>query len=129
VSLYNALFGVQALFAAAALAMLGIEREDVPRFRDAYFMLEEGRPIIVVHTRTGGGNREDYEAENERLTKLPGYLYDRDDDFDCTYADFCYEVPEANRQAVADALAETGNPRTPAERWQALFAALSAPNA
>lgn len=121
--LYNMLFGVQSS-ADAALAMLGIERDGVPRFRDAYFTMEGERPVIVLHTRTGGGNREAYEEENDRLTTLPGYLYDRDDDFDSTYADFYFDVPEAHRQAVADALAENGTPSTPAEKWQALFAAL-----
>lgn len=122
-SLYNALFGVQST-ADAALAMLGITREQPPRFRDAYFTMQEERPVIVVHTRTGGGNRESYESENDWMSTLPGFLYDRDDDFDCTYADFFYKVPEAHRQAVADALAESGNPASPAEKWQALFAAL-----
>lgn len=43
-------------------------------------------------------------AWNADLRELPGFLYDSDDGFDCTYADFHYAVPEMHRQAVADFL-------------------------
>jgi hypothetical protein len=147
VSLYNMLFGVQST-SGVALAMLGAREGDVPRFRDAYLTLSDGGdPRIVIHTRTGGGNRNYYESAeacrdnypeyfgnegkedpagpwNADLRKLPGFLYDRDDDFDCTYADFHYSVPEAHREAVTSFLKDHGTPATPAERWQSLFAAL-----
>lgn len=96
------LFGVEPT-AGIALKMLDIGPQDVPRFRDAYFGWADDAktdPVIVIHTRTGGGNREAYEAENARLTTLVGYRYDRDDDFDSTYADFCFSVPDMEREGV-----------------------------
>jgi hypothetical protein len=148
-SLYNMLFGVQST-ADAALAMLGITEGAVPRFRDAYFSLSAGgEPRITIHTRTGGGNRDYYESAeacrdnypkyfgrddeadpsgpwNADLRELPGFLYDSDDGFDCTYADFHYAVPEVHRQAVADFLKDNGAPATPAEKWRSLLTALRA---
>lgn len=119
--LYNALFSTDSI-ADELLAMLGTSRNKVPRFRDCY-LTEDG---IAIHTRTGGGNREDYEDENDYLTTLPGYRYDEDNDFDCTYADFYYDVPEAFAEQVRAWLAEHGTPPTPGEKWSALFEALRA---
>jgi hypothetical protein len=93
-SLYNMLFGTNP-FSGVLLQMLGVTRDDVPRFRDC-FLNEDGTEIII-HTRTGGGNRDDYQASNDELTEIAGYKFDADDDFDSTYADFHYEVPEAAR--------------------------------
>ena len=97
-SLYNALFGVNEL-APVLLKILGIAHGDIPRFRDAY--LDDGK--IVIHTRTGGGNRECYESPNndneegpwnETMYKNQHYLFDEDDEFDNTYANFYFKVPE-----------------------------------
>lgn len=90
-SLYNAIMGTNPL-SGLFLGMLGIDISDVPRFRDTWFNPET--ESIVIYTRTGGGNREAYEAENDHLTTFPGFKFDRDDDFDCTYAEFHYAVPE-----------------------------------
>ena len=108
-SLYNMLFGTNPA-APLLLAMLGIDANAVPRFRDCF--LADGH--IVIHTRTGGGNREAYEAENDALTKLPGYLSDSDDDYDCTYANFLFEVPEKFRHL----LGKIPEGVDPAKRWQ-----------
>lgn len=97
-SLYNALFGTNP-YANALLMVLGTTSGNVPRFRDCY-LNDDGK--IVIFTRTGGGNREDYDSENEALHNLPGFISDEDDDFDCTYAKFTYEPP----QDLADVLAE-----------------------
>lgn len=53
-SLYNMLFG-QSANADALLAVLGLTRGSVGRYRDCY-LTEDGR--IAVYTRNGGGNRE-----------------------------------------------------------------------
>lgn len=136
-SLYNMLFGVNP---AGGLVMqaLGITPDDVPRFRDAYFDAEKDR--LVIHTRTGGGNRDYYECEercrdnypeyfgeeqelsgpwNADIRKLPGFLYDEDDDFDSTYADWFFSVPEAFKPIFAT-LKEIGASQDEklAERWQ-----------
>lgn len=52
-SLYNLLFGVDDN-ADFLLALLGLTRKDVGRFRDAY--LDDGK--IAIYTRNGGGNRD-----------------------------------------------------------------------
>lgn len=58
-----------------------------------------------------------------RLPRHPLYLFDRDDDFDSTYADIYFRVPEA-ALAATEAIASESNPGNPAERWQAMFRAL-----
>lgn len=119
-SLYNMLFGMNP-DADNLLALLNLTRADVGRFRDCYVAKDDdGEPIIVVHTRNGGGNREDYMPD---FTDHPLYLSDADDDFDCTYADILFRVPEEAKAALVN-LPET---MPPAERWQALFAALGKP--
>lgn len=98
------MFGVSPL-AGLVLQALDLTPDAIPRFRDAYFNAEENR--LVIYTRTGGGNREyyggrggydneDYEGPfNEDLELHSNYLYDEDDDFDCTYAYFYFSIPES----------------------------------
>lgn len=141
-SLYNMLFGVNQM-APVLLGALGMSAGQVPRFRDCYLDSEKKR--IVIHTRTGGGNRDYYESEescrdhhpeyfkgegddpsgpwNADLRKHPQFLYDEDDDFDSTYADFYFSFPP---DFAADLTAACENVEThrPSEKWQALFEAL-----
>lgn len=94
--LYNALFGWNP--ACVLLApMLTDEnpQQFFPRFRDCY--LSEDKGHIEIYTRVGGGNREDYADEIEKLRSMPTYVSDEDDDFDCTYATFTFGVPEELR--------------------------------
>lgn len=63
-----------------------------PRFREA--VVEEREPWIIVRTRTGGGNREEYYDEINRCKSLPNFDHDEDDDFDRTYMYFWYKIPE-----------------------------------
>jgi len=72
------------------LKAIGIKEDDIPRLRGVG--IDDGK--ILIHTRTGGGNRECYEEENDNLTKNEFYLYDEDEEFDCTYANFWYRIPE-----------------------------------
>lgn len=123
-SLYNMLFGVNP-FSGVLLQMLGTTEGDIPRYRDC-FLSEDGTEIII-HTRTGGGNRESYEKggeyweegqiDNDTLRAIPGFKHDADDDFDCTYADFHYAIPDAFKEQVA-LLKDLGAVTNPAERWQ-----------
>jgi len=134
--LYNALFGVNPS-APLLLAMLGTTADKVPRFRDCYIV--DG--MICIHTRTGGGNRDYYESPesflecepdgdasgrsyNSDLRKLPGFIKDEDDDFDCTYADFYFAVPEKFKEALESLRTRPGAERNPAQMWQDLFAKL-----
>lgn len=98
-SFYNMLFGMNP-YTDLLLAVLGVKKVDVPRFRDVYYDAEEG--VITIHTRTGGGNRDDYRDENASLTRLPGYRGDSDDEGDCTYANFEFVVPDEWRSDVAN---------------------------
>jgi hypothetical protein len=123
-SLYNMLFGVNP-FSGVLLQMLDVSSDDVPRFRDCF--LNEDGSEIVIHTRTGGGNREDYEDGNDFLASIAGYKFDADDDFDCTYADFHYDVPEPFKEQVA-LLKDLGAVSNPAERWQAVIEGLRSRN-
>lgn len=110
-SLYNMMNGVNpATF--FILPMLGKHPDYYPRFRDCFIGTvgnsetdtdEFGIPrkkqdfskqTISVYTRVGGGNRDSYEKEITELRKMKGYIEDYDDDFDCTFATFVYEVPE-----------------------------------
>jgi hypothetical protein len=79
------------------LPMLGKHPDEYPRFRDC-FLGDEAYPEynghIHVYTRTGGGNREGYEAENQAMRDMTGFVTDFDDDFDSTFASWVFEVPE-----------------------------------
>ena len=118
-SLYNMLHGVNPL-AGVLMKMLDIGPGDVPRFRDCYFNGEH----IIIYTRTGGGNREEYEAENDAMCGLPGYVRDEDDEFDSTYASFYYEVPE-QFNLLMDKLKSMAQKQTQSERWQATLEHIS----
>lgn len=83
-----------------AVIETGGELPDIPRYRDTYTMVEAGEPRIVIYTRTGGGNREEYESENSQLAAHPLFVRDFDDDFDRTFAHFCYSVPEPWKESV-----------------------------
>jgi hypothetical protein len=48
---------------------------------------------------------------------VAGYKFDQDDDFDCTYANFHYAVPESFKDQVA-LLKDLGAVTNLAERWQ-----------
>lgn len=141
-SLYDMLFGVNHA-APILLATLGFSGPDIPRFRDCFI---EGN-CIVIHTRTGGGNREFYDSEescrenypeyfdgtddpkgpwNSDLTAHPCYLHDEDDDFDSTYANFYFRFPDeyANELKALAAKTET---HTPSEKWRLLLKSLETP--
>lgn len=126
-SLYNMLFGVNP-FSSVLLQMLGTSPYNIPRYRDC-FLSEDGTEIII-HTRTGGGNRDAYEkggeyweegqSDNDALRVLPGFKYDEDDDFDCTYANFHFDIPAAFHEQVV-LLKDLGAIANPAERWQTML--------
>ncbi len=95
-SLYNALFGTNA-YAPVLLQILGIDQPDGKyesgRFRDIY--LHDGK--IILYTRNGGGNREQYQPIIDKLATHPNYIRDYDDDFDCTYAYIEFSIPEKSK--------------------------------
>jgi hypothetical protein len=71
------------------LKMLGVEKEEIGRYRDCYII--EGEHIVVL-PRTGGGNREYHEDDNSMLQNLESYSHDKDCEFDSTYVVFYFNV-------------------------------------
>jgi len=120
-SLYNTMFGVNP-YTPLLLGILGTDYRSVPRFRDAFVQNGE----IVIYTRTGGGNRETYDApdcqapSNADLRKLPGFLRDYDDDFDSTFAYFHYAVPENHKKTVTEIAEACEDRPSPSEMWKQL---------
>jgi hypothetical protein len=119
-SLYNMLFGMNP-DTDKILSLLGKTREDFGRFRNVY--LEDG--YIVVHTRNGGGNRESYEDVFDEMSEHPWYSHDADDDFDCTYANIFFKVPEGKFETLM-ALHNFNEGVDPSAQWGSMLATLEA---
>ncbi|ACL42164.1 hypothetical protein Achl_4213 (plasmid) [Pseudarthrobacter chlorophenolicus A6] len=80
------------------LELAGIADANLGRHHGTYLERDEdsGDPVIVVHTRNGGGNRECYSdpcdgtctgcIQTDAIPALPTYLRDTDDEDDRTYA-------------------------------------------
>lgn len=117
-SLYNLIAGSNPN-TEQILSLLGKNTGDFGRFRDVY--LDNG--YIVVHTRCGGGNREDYEEVFSEMEDHPWYSHNNDCDFDCTYADIYFKIPDDVEKTIAGLLCPGKNP---AEMWENLFNSLKA---
>jgi len=118
-SMYNMIFGMNP-DADNILALLGKTKGDFGRFRSVY--MEDG--YIVVHTRNGGGNRDDYEDVFDEMSEHPWYSHDADDDFDCTYANIYFKVPENHKDFLAIQNFDEG--KNPAHQWAELLATMEA---
>lgn len=116
-SMYNMIFGMNP-DADNMLTLLGKTQGDFGRFRSVF--MEDG--CIVVHTRNGGGNRDDYEGVFDEMSMHPWYSHDEDDDFDCTYANIYFKIPEAHQDFVAIQNFNQGS--NPSDQWAKLFAEL-----
>ena len=116
--LYNTLFGVNPI-ADTLLFILGYTRGDCGRFRDCYI----SDNTIVIYTRNGGGNREEYEDVFETMSQHPCFLSEADDDFDCTYASITFSFPEDFKDELT-ALASQSETITPSEKWEKLISDL-----
>lgn len=91
-SLYNLIHGTPSDGKFTILTTIaGLKGISIPRFRDIY--LNDNNQVIIL-TRTGGGNRQDYEEENDALTRFDTYVEDYDCDWDCTYAEFVYKIKD-----------------------------------
>lgn len=121
-SLYNMVHG-ESPIASVILAILGVTRDEIPRYRDTRY---DGEHFIIL-TRTGGGNREEYEVDNLWLTTLDGYVSDQDADFDSTYAEFRYEVP-ADFSHLLEKLKTFIDTKSVDEKWMETFEALKNPS-
>jgi len=81
-----------------------------------------------VYTRNGGGNRDHWDDDREpgidcdctgciATYRLPAhglYISDADDDFDCTYATFYFDVPE---KYAAEVLEVAVDPVNMSQQW------------
>jgi len=121
VSLYNMVMGTNSI-AGALLAALELSPDRLGRPRDAWLDGEE----IVVLTRCGGGNRDDYEQVFEDLRAHPCYLRDEDDDYDSTYALIHFRFPEQYAEPLREASRRAGPAKSLHERWEAAIAAIKA---
>jgi hypothetical protein len=102
-SLYNMLMGHNPL-AGDWLGFLEIHPNDFGRFRDAWLEEKSGEIRIVVLTRCGGGNREEYMYVFEDMREHPQYIESYDDEYDPTYALFVFQVPEKYKSWIDDLL-------------------------
>lgn len=82
------------------------------RFRDIYLReytteskeckqnkISPGRYIVLL-TRNGGGNRENYEDCFRSLQKHQHYKSDWDCDWDCTYAEIAFSIPTQSKEEL-----------------------------
>ena len=69
------------------------------RFRDIH-LNEDGTKIIML-TRNGGGNRENYWYLFDIIKHHPNYILDYDDDYDCTYAYIEFSIPDEFKEVCA----------------------------
>lgn len=151
-SLYGMIHGTNPL-AGLLLSILNIDPRTVSRFRDCYLApsapREEGQPLqIHIYTRMGGSNRghdtwADADAQDQQvegpdcacascvleygLTKHPEYIRDFDDDHDCTYATYEFNVPNAFRDDLEKlvGLNPDAIPEPPSVRFKAFLEKMS----
>lgn len=120
-SLYNMLLGANQL-SPVLLEILDMGPNGEysnGRFRDIE-LVEDGAQIML-YTRDGGGNR-DFAPD---WSKHPNYLYDEDDDFDCTYCYIYFSVPEEYKELCAFLASEsTEPPQTVSEKFEELISRL-----
>lgn len=90
-SLYNFLMG-EDQNARRYLQMLNIDIDDLGRYRDAH--LNSDGTKILIYTRCGGGNRQDYLWVFDKMEKHKEYIRNWDDEFDETYCYFEFSVPK-----------------------------------
>ena len=120
-SLYNMMCGSNPA-AGRLLAAINLDPNTIPRFRDVW--INDDMTEITVHTRTGGGNRDDYEEQNDAMAAHPLYLRDCDDDFDSTFADFTFRLPEEEKAKLLAEIAEA-NKDTPPEHKEQIMEAIT----
>jgi hypothetical protein len=115
--MYNMVFGENLDQKAVLLNVLGLSTGDFGRYRDIYVTEDH----IVVYTRCGGGNRENYQHVFDEMREHPLYSYDEDDGYDCTYASIYFKHPENYHDLLVEMSKGTV---TPSEKWDFLLTTL-----
>ena len=137
-SMYDIVFNPSTELGESLLGMLGFKRpSDVGRYRDSWIEKDEKDEFrVAVYTRNGGGNREHFSNEGDPgadcgctgcvieyvLPKHPLYLFDRDDEFDSTYATVYFRFPEPilDNSELMEAFEEGAvEPVDMSEKWHA----------
>ena len=115
-NMYNIMHGVNEL-APLLKKILDLDQPEgkyeTGRFRD--ISLNKDASKIILFTRNGGGNREQYQPIMDELAKHPNYLTDYDDDYDSTYAHIEFSVPSEYAEQVKK-LAPGAKPKTLKEK-------------
>ena len=120
-SLYNSLFGATNQYSSFMKLLKYDDDFDWGRYRDIYIDDDDkGNKYIVIHTRNGGGNREVYEYVFDKVSNHPWYSHDEDCNFDCTYANIYFKVPN-DKLPKLEKIEEHGPTTNPSEKWNILF--------
>jgi hypothetical protein len=98
-SLYNLVMGLDKDADRLLTILNKVQPLNIPRFRDCYIK-ENNDKYICVLTRTGGGNREEYQVANEMMTNHPLYVNDEDCEWDITYAEFYFRIPNEDEMEI-----------------------------
>jgi hypothetical protein len=89
------------------------------RFRDIW-LSDEGKKIVLF-TRNGGGNREEYAQIFKAIREHRLYIRDWDDDYDSTYAYIEFQTPEEMVETLAQLWEEQGGePKSLKEKTDAV---------
>ena len=121
---------------AVLLEILGIPNPG--RYRDSWVEQDPTRPgkvRIAIYTRNGGGNREHYDEDTKEgpecgctgcvatfvLPRHPLHIFNRDDEFDHTYATFYFAAPPKFEEQLA-AIAQ--DPVNMDEVWRGIIDAM-----
>lgn len=88
-ALYTQLFG-ENKEATSILGFANLNREMFPRYRDV-FLCDDGNNVIV-YTRIGGPNRNNYKQQIKNIKQHKQFITDYDDKHDNTYAYFKFKV-------------------------------------
>lgn len=124
-SIYNDLFGFYPA-ADELLAVLGIDRSTIPRYRDCYLWRDSNR--IVILTRTGGIYFDKWRERCEALRNTRGFLCAGSQPGNSSYVLFFYQVP-AEYKVRALRLLRLYSARDPSGLWRQLIAKVTAPGA
>lgn len=97
--LYNMLFKVDQN-AGNYLQVLGLDYKKIDRFRDLELVKVGEEYRLRLLTRTGGNNRQDSEESIKALQAHPLYIEDRDVEYDSTYAEFDFKLPDGMLEEI-----------------------------
>lgn len=126
-SLYHQLFGVYP-GAPVILAYLRFDPGELPRLRDA-FLSEDGTELLI-YTRAGGPNREQYKNLIDGMRSHILYIRDEDDPTDETYGIFYYRIPENDEKgrALFDRMFKELGGVNPPKRWKEFLSGMTDSN-